>query len=771
MFARPSRLPRTVAELLLILCATSGMSPARAGDIPEPFPGQRTQWHGFDRFDFPVQVPGEEQPRGAIVVAPRTPAPGRPWLWWAEFFGHRPEPEIALLGRGFHVVHIKTPDLFGSPKAMAAWEVFYKQLVERHGLAKEAAYVGISRGGLYCYNWASLHPDRVACIYADGPVCDINTWPLPKGRGPGNPGEIPKLFAAYGVDSEEALLKVVLNPIDRLEPIAKSRIPLIHVYGDADTPVPWDQNTGVLAERYKALGGDITLIAKPGVGHVHGLDDSTPLVEFIDNHCQHQFSMTRTRGTDPVRLGSRRELFVDRHLIERIDGARFHMHEPRDEGVAVRMDKPWEGLYSGYSTVILDPAAHPASRYRMYYRGSPKGGLDGNPDERTCVAVSPDGLVWTKPELGLFEFAGSKSNNIVLANAAPASHNLCPMLDTRPGVPASERYKAIGGNVDTLYAYVSEDGFSWKKLQGEPILTKAHAPFPHVHLFDSQNLAFWSESEGQYVCYFRVWDGLRRIARTTSPDFREWTPAVLMGQIHDSEDGPRDAPKEHLYTNQTSPYFRAPHIYTAIAARFFEGRRVLNDAQAKEIGVDPSYFHDTSDAVLMSSRGGFVYDRLFLEGYLKPGIGARNWVSRTNYPALNVVPTTATHMALYVNQDYAQPTAHIRRYSLRTDGFASLRAGAEPGVVVTRRVTFEGSRLRINFSTSAGGGVRVGLLDEEGNDIPGFGASDCVEQIGNEIERIVGWKSGADVSPLAGKVVRLRIELRDADLYSFVFGG
>ncbi len=89
---------------------------------------------------------------------------------------------------------------------------------------------------------------------------------------------------------------------------------------------------GVIAERYKALGGNITLIAKPGVGHVHGLDDSTPLVEFLDNHCQAQFTSLGREGMNPVRLGSRRELFVDRHLIDRLDGARLHMHEPRDEG-------------------------------------------------------------------------------------------------------------------------------------------------------------------------------------------------------------------------------------------------------------------------------------------------------------------------------------------------------------------------------------------------------------------------------------------------------
>lgn len=165
-----------------------------------------------------------------------------------------------------------------------------------------------------------------------------------------------------------------------------------------------------------------------------------------------------------------------------------------------------------------------------------------------------------------------------------------------------------------------------------------------------------------------------------------------MRQVHDDGTGPRDAPPEHLYTNQTSPYFRAPHLYVAIAARFFEGRQVLTDEQARAIHVDPAYFRDTSDAVLMTSRGGAVYDRTFLEGYLKPGIGPQNWVSRTNYPALNVVQTGPTEMSLYVNQDYAQPTAHLRRYSLRLDGFASARADAQPGEMLTRPFIFTGNR-------------------------------------------------------------------------------
>jgi hypothetical protein len=128
-------------------------------------------------------------------------------------------------------------------------------------------------------------------------------------------------------------------------------------------------------------------------------------------------------------------------------------------------------------------------------------------------------------------------------------------------------------------------------------------------------------------------------------------------------------------------------------------------------------------------------------------------------------------MSLYVNQNYAQPTAELRRYSLRLDGMASLAAPHDGGVLVTKPFTFEGDRLGINFATSAAGGIRVEILDESGDPIPGFTLADSVEQIGNEIDRVVGWKGGADLSSLAGRVIRLRVVMKDADLYSFRFAG
>jgi pimeloyl-ACP methyl ester carboxylesterase len=720
------------------------------------FPGARSKWHGFDRFDFEVDG------KPVTVVAPRESAAGRPWIWHAEFFGTVPEPEIALLAKGFYIVHMQTPDLFGSPTAVANWDALYKEMTEKYGLSKRPALVGISRGGLYCYNWAAKNPEKLACIYGDAPVCDLHSWPAGKGKGSGNPTEMTRLMAVYGAKSEEELFEKAASPIDELKTLAEAKVPLLHVYGDADQGVPPEENTAVLAERYKQLGGEIALIAKPGVGHVHGLEDSTPIVEFIESNCLTQPGASNSR---PLEIRSRRELFVDRYLIDRLENAELRLAMPRDEGSVLAMDEPWEGPHSGYTTVIRD-----GDRLLMYYRGISKLTLDGSDFERTCLAESKDGIHWIKPKLGLFEFDGSKENNIVLDKAAPATHNFCPMLDTRPGVPANERFKAIGGTLDKLFAFASEDGLHWRKMQQEPFFTKDDVAIPHVHLFDSQNLVFWSETEQVYVCYFRLWDGVRRIARTTSPDFRHWSASQLMQQVHDDGvHGPQPAPQEHLYTNQTTPYFRAPQIYVALPARFFEGRQVISESEAAKINVTPEFFKDTSDAVFMTSRGGNVYDRTFLEGFLRPGIGLQNWVSRTNYPALNLIQTGPTEMSFYVNQDNAQPTAHLRRYSLRLDGFASVNAGAAGGELLTKPLVFSGKELAINFATSAGGGIRVELQDVDRKPYPGFSLGDCQEQIGNEIERVVTWGNNSDVSALAGKVVRVRFQLKDADLYAIRF--
>lgn len=462
-------------------------------------------------------------------------------------------------------------------------------------------------------------------------------------------------------------------------------------------------------------------------------------------------------AAEPFRAPAGRvEPFVDARLIDAMRGVSLRLCEPRDEGSVIAFDQPWEGAFCGYCTII-----HDGQKYRAYYRGKPTAQKDGL-GEVTCVADSEDGIHWTKPKLGLVEHAGRRDNNVVLA-VDGLSHNFSPVLDTNPAAPADQRYKALGGTMTTgLVAFVSADGLRWKKLRDEPVLTKSMVPFPYM--FDSQNLAFWSPVEGKYVAFFRVFEGkVRRICRAESADFLNWKAIQLM-EYQNVEGSP--APIEHLYTNQTQPYFRAPHLYIATAARFMPGRQVLSAEEAKAIDVNPNYFKDTSDAIFMTSRGGNVYDRAFLGGFIRPGIGARNWVSRTNYPALNIVQTGPAEMSVYTNQDYAQPSAHLHRYSLRLDGFASVRAPYEGGEMVMKPLTFTGSRLLLNFATSAAGGIRVEIQDANGIPIPGFTLSESVESIGNEIERPARWKQGSDLQSLTGKAVRFRFVMKDADLYA-----
>lgn len=455
--------------------------------------------------------------------------------------------------------------------------------------------------------------------------------------------------------------------------------------------------------------------------------------------------------TQVLEIGNRRELFVDHYLIDRLQGTRLKLHEPQLAGVALKFDRPWEGAFVGYCTVIKD-----GDVYRLYYRGLPKAGRDGSEIEGTCYAESRNGVRWEKPNLGLYEILGTRDNNVVLHGHAPASHNFSPFLDSRPGVPASERFKGVGGSqASGLIGFVSADGVRWKKWREKPIFTKG--------VFDSQNVVFWSESEGCYACYFRTFtsDGFRTVSRATSKDFENWSAPAPMTF--------GDAPTEHLYTSQTHPYFRAPQIYIATPMRLLPGRRVLTKEQANALGVQPNYAGDCADAVFMTSRGSNWYDRTFMEGWIRPGNDLGNWASRAGMTALGVVPTGPAEMSVYKQAHYAQASAHLLRYTLRTDGFTSVNAPYSGGELVTKPLTFSGRELVINFATSAAGGVRVEILDEGGKAVPGHSHAEATELVGDEIERVVTWKAGADVSKLAAIPVRLRFVMKDADLFSLRF--
>ena len=444
-----------------------------------------------------------------------------------------------------------------------------------------------------------------------------------------------------------------------------------------------------------------------------------------------------------IEIGSRLELMVDDFLIERMDGVQLKLQTPREMPLA---DSPL--LDAAYATVIKD-----GDLYRAYYRQmilGYKGPSDsGNPGETTCYAESPDGIKWLKPNLDLFEINGSRANNVIL-HESPFCHNFSPFLDTRPEKDRGKRFKALAGLHHTggLYAFESGDGTHWTKMQNTPVITYS-PPTPQDFAFDSQNIAFWSEAERCYVCYFRTWKtphgDLRTISRRTSPDFLHWSEPVAMNP---------NLPGEHLYTSQTHPYFRAPHIYVALPTRYIAGRVGEQETNAM-LG--------STDILLMTSRAGATtYDRLFTEAFIRPGLDPARWESRANYVALNVVPTSPSEMSIY-------HSVSGHRYVLRTDGFVSARAGFTKGELLTKPLSFSGKELILNYSTSAAGSLRIEIQDANGAPLSGLRLDDCPAIIGDEIERHVEWKQKTDLGALQGKPVRLRFVMTECDLYSFRF--
>jgi pimeloyl-ACP methyl ester carboxylesterase len=238
--------------------------------------GERhSTWEGFERLDFTVAG------RAGLLVVPRTPAPGKPWIWRTEFFGAFPAVDIALLKKGYHVAYLDVQNLYGAPVALWPMDVFYAHLTNVYHLAPKTVPEGFSRGGLFAFNWAARNPDKVAAIYVDAPVCDFKSWPGGKGKGKGSPEDWLRCKNVYGLTEEQALA-YRLNPVDNLKPIAAAKIPVVAVVGDADSVVPIAENMTIVEKRYRELGGDILVIHKPGVEHhPHSLEDPTPVLDYL----------------------------------------------------------------------------------------------------------------------------------------------------------------------------------------------------------------------------------------------------------------------------------------------------------------------------------------------------------------------------------------------------------------------------------------------------------------------------------------------------------
>lgn len=513
-------------------------------------------------------------------------------------------------------------------------------------------------------------------------------------------------------------------------------------------------------------------------------------------------------GAHPVDIGTRLEMMVDDHLVARLGGgARQRLNSPVPRDIALRLDAPWEGNAGGGFTVFED-----GDRYRMYYRGqdfvyrnkqlaSPSG-------KYICYAESADGIHWEKPELGLVEYDGSRQNNILLDAAEILNGMFSPFRDGNPACAAEARYKAFAlmqkGDARGLWAYGSPDGIHWSAMSDGPVITEG--------LLDTQNLAFWDGERGEYRAYHRnefrlpqtgeepygshsvlantpndrQQDGDggrlrgsrygRDILTATSSDFVQWTDSVY---VNYSEGRP-----DELYSNQITPYYRAPHLLLGFPTRYVErpwseSLEALPELEHRRMRAEISerYGAALTDGMFMSSRDGYSFS-LWPDSFIRPGLRPRgNWTYGDNFQNWGIVTTGSAfsgapdELSFYVREGYWRDGASsLRRYAMRVDGFVSVQAPLSGGELVTKPLIFEGRELVLNFSASAAGSIRVELLrDQMNTPVEGFDLEDCVELLGDDLERVVRWKDGRELGGLAGTPLRLRFVLRDADLFSFRF--
>jgi dipeptidyl aminopeptidase/acylaminoacyl peptidase len=201
--------------------------------------------------------------RPAFILEPEHPAAGRPWVFYAPSFeGVYPKPRQAwifsrLLASGIAVTGIDVGESHGSPRGRAWFTRWYRHVTADLGFAPRACLVPQSRGGLMIYNWAVEHPEWVAGVSGIYTVCDLRSYP-----------GVEEACEAYEMSAAQLTAELAAhNPVDRLASLARLRVPIFHIHGDADSAVPLEANAGELARRYRALEGPVDLLVVTGYGH------------------------------------------------------------------------------------------------------------------------------------------------------------------------------------------------------------------------------------------------------------------------------------------------------------------------------------------------------------------------------------------------------------------------------------------------------------------------------------------------------------------------
>lgn len=478
----------------------------------------------------------------------------------------------------------------------------------------------------------------------------------------------------------------------------------------------------------------------------------------------------------------RRVLCWDESCVGKNDGVSVISHKPVKKELALVCDDEWEGVHNGYASVLKI-----GDRYRIYYRAdNSRQRIDGQKIPGVhgviCVAESRDGITYKKPNIGKYEYNGTKNNNIVFMREEKPIDNFSVFYDTNPACPENERFKALSeinlgndnGGTKLIY-YASADGYDFREMYYLDV----------EGTFDSYNVMVWDDATEQYFLYYRAfhtpegedrlsWNGarpnwIRHIRVATSKDFRTWE---THGRISFKE----GQEEYQLYTNQITRYCRSRDTFIGFPVRYCDRAAEKRNFHHMPLGdrhenITEVYGREgtaVTDCVIMTSNDGFKFDRRD-EAFLTPGVENRNncWYGNC-YTVYGLIETESEEegapdeISFYIGENYRIKNVNFRRYTVRLDGFFSWYAPYKGGTVLTKHFMVGADEMRVNFATSALGGMTVSLCSEDGEELEGYTS---YEMFGDSVDRPVEFEK--PLSALKGSCVCLKFTLKDAHLYSF----
>lgn len=468
----------------------------------------------------------------------------------------------------------------------------------------------------------------------------------------------------------------------------------------------------------------------------------------------------------PPALAAGRQLFLDPALIAHAEHVALAVNPAERRETVIRADRPWEQLMISFFLTVRDEG----DRLRLWYICRDK---ENQPN--VAYAESRDGVTWTKPDLGIVDYRGSKANNLV------GLRRLEGVVFQDPRAPAAERYTYVttskppgdAGGPTGLYRFHSPDGLRWT---GDPTpLIRAGS--------DTQNVTFWDENLGRYVIYLRGWNPdpkRRKVMRLELPNLKEPFPVVptkrgvgdyfydeIPTVLHCDD---RDPPRTDIYNLAAQPYPLDARWYVAFPA--FLRRSAATDAPGHK-----GSHRGPVEVQFVGSRDGITWQRYDRAPYARPGLAApekKNMVFLGT--GLVVRGDEIWHYGTEFESEHGDMAARhqktdgvIVRWVQRVDGFVSANSGDREGTLRTTAVPVTGSRLRLNLDTGALGELRVGLHDAAGRPLPGFEAARCDPVQVNSTGVVVSWAGQSDLSALRGRTVGVEFRSTRTKLFSFRF--